>query len=126
MPEMRELEAFEEAVRRAPAARAFVEETAGVATSVATESAPMRFDVGPQDAWLLALAALWQIVKIGIDHLRALSETKLVEQRIKIVEELAKSGGDKKAAEAIVEAQLSSIQSRAVNDSVLEDLKKLG
>lgn len=125
MPDLKELELFEEVVRRTPAVLAFAEDTARVVSNVPANGATRRFYVGPQDAWLLAVAALWQIVSIGIDHLRALSETKLAEQRIKMVEQLAKSGGDKQAAEAIVQAQLTSVRSRAVNDSVLQDLKKL-
>lgn len=75
--EMRELEAFEACVRGDDGLRTMLE---NVTRSVADEGerqSPLRLD--PMDGlWLVGLAGLWQVVKVGIQYLRGLSERQVV------------------------------------------------
>ena len=70
----RALEAFEASVLADDEVRRMLEDiTRSVAVEVQQQS-PRRLDVTAA-LWLVGLAGLWQLVKVGIHHLRGMSDT---------------------------------------------------
>ena len=75
--------------------------------------------------WLVGLASLWQVAKIGIHHLRGMSDASLLQKQIEIIAEVNALGYDEKHAAQVVERLLKSIRTRPDDDSVLKTLQKM-
>src|SRR5574341_98401 len=114
--EMRELEAFEVRVRADDGLRAMLE---NVTCSVADEGerqSSLRV-IDPTDGlWLVALAGLWQVVKVGIQYLRGLSEMQVLGKRLEIIARVKELGFDEKHAVQMVERLLKDIRARSEDD----------
>lgn len=124
MIDMRELEAFETRVRAEDCLRAMLEDvTRSVADEVESQS---RTRLDPTAGlWLVGLVALWQIVKVGIQHLRGMSEVKVLEQQVAVIAEVKALGYDEKHAIQVVERLLKGIRTRPDDDTVLKALQKM-
>ena len=80
----RQLEAFEASVLADDEVRRMLEDiTHSVAVEVQQQS-PTRVDV-TMGLWLVGLASLWQLVKVGIHYLRGLSDTALLQKQVEVV-----------------------------------------
>jgi hypothetical protein len=78
----RELEAFEAKVLADDEVRRMLEDAAcGVAIEAPPQS-PTRVDP-TLGLWLVGLTALWQLAKIGIHHLRGMSDSAVLQQQAK-------------------------------------------
>jgi hypothetical protein len=83
----RELESFEARVLADDEVRRMLEDaTRGVAVEAPPQS-PTRVDptIG---AWLVGLAALWQLAKVGIHHLRGMSDTTVLQKQFEVIAEV--------------------------------------
>jgi hypothetical protein len=119
-----ELEAFEASVLADDEVRSMLEEiTRSVAVEVEQQS-PRRLDA-TAGLWLVGLAALWQLVKVGIHHLRGVNDTTALRKQIEVIAEVKVLGYDEKQAVKVVERLFKSIRTRPDDDSVLKTLQKM-
>ena len=117
MIEMLELEAFEARVRADDALCTMLEDiTRSVAVEVPQQS-PLRLDM-TAGLWLVGLAGLWQLAKVGIQHLRGMSETAVLQQQVRVIAEVQALGCDEKHATQVVERLLKGIRTRPDDDAV--------
>jgi hypothetical protein len=120
----RELEAFEASVLADDKVRSMLEEiTRSVAVEVEQQS-PRRLDA-TAGLWLVGLAALWQLIKVGIHHLRGMSDTTALRKQIEVIAEVKALGYDEKQAIQVVERLFKSIRTRPDDDSGLKTLQKM-
>ena len=120
----RELEAFEVSVLADDEVRRMLEDiTQSVAVEVQQQS-PTRVDV-TMGLWLVGLAGLWQLVKVGINHVRGMSDTAVLQQQVEVVAEVKALGYDEKQAAQVVERLLKGIRTRPDDDTVLKTLQKM-
>ena len=119
-----ELEAFEASVLADDEVRCMLEDiTSSVAVEVQQQS-PVRLDV-TAGLWLVGLAGLWQLAKVGIQHLRGMSDAILLQKQIEVIAEVKALGYDEKQAAQVVERLLKTIRTRPDDDSVLKTLQKM-
>ena len=124
MIDRRELEAFEASVIADDEVRRMLEDvTHSVAVEVQQQS-PTRVDV-TLGLWLVGLASLWQLGKVGIHHLRGMSDTTVLQKQVEVVAEVKALGYDEKQAAQVVERLLKGIRTRPDDDSVLKALPKM-
>jgi hypothetical protein len=120
----RELEAFEASVLADDEVRRMLEDiTHSVAVEVQQQS-PTRIDV-TMGLWLVGLAGLWQLAKVGIQHLRGMSDTAVLQKQVAVIAEVKALGYDEKQAAQVVERLLKGIRTRTDDDSVLKALQKM-
>jgi len=120
----RELEAFEASVLADDEVRRLLEDiTSSVAVEVTPQS-PRRVDVTAA-LWLVGLVSLWQLVKVGIHHLRGMSDTAVLQQQVAVLAEVQALGYDEKHATQVVERLLKGIRTRSDDDSMLKALQKM-
>jgi hypothetical protein len=120
----RELEAFEASVLADDKVRSMLEEiTRSVAVEVEQQS-PRRLDA-TAGLWLVGLAALWQLIKVGIHHLRGMRDTTALRKQIEVIAEVKALGYDEKQAIQVVERLFKSIRTRPDDDSGLKTLQKM-
>jgi hypothetical protein len=120
----RELEAFEASVLADDEVRSMLEDiTRSVAVEVQQQSA-RRLDVTAA-LWLVGVAGLWQLVKVGIHHLRGMSDTSMLQKQIEVVAEVKALGYEEKQTTQVVERLLKGIRKRPDDDSVLKTLQKM-
>jgi len=120
----RELEAFETRVLADDEVRRMLEDiTHSVAVEVQQQS-PTRVDV-MMGLWLVGLASLWQLAKVGIQHLRGMSDTAVLQKQVAVIAEVKALGYDEKQAAQVVERLLKGIRTRPNDDSVLKALQKM-
>jgi hypothetical protein len=120
----RELEAFEASVLADDEVRRMLEDvTHSVAVEVPQQS-PTRVDV-TMGLWLVGLAGLWQLAKVGIHHLRGMSDTAVLQKQVEVVAEVKVLGYDEKQAAQVVERLLKSIRTRPDDDTALKALQKM-
>jgi len=121
----RELEAFEAGVLVDDEVRRLLEDaTLGVAVEVPQQS-PTRVDP-VLGLWLVGLAALWLLTKVGIQHLRGMSDAAVLQKEVEVIAEVKAFGFDEKQAAQVVERLLKGIRTRPDDDSVLKTLQKMG
>jgi hypothetical protein len=119
----RELEAFEASVLTDDEVRRMLEDiTWSVAVEVQQQSST-RLDVTVA-LWLVGLAGLWQLAKIGIHHLRGMSDIAVLQKQVEVIAEVKALGYDEKHAAQVVERLFKSIRTRPDDDSVLKTLQK--
>jgi hypothetical protein len=119
----RELEAFEASVLADDEVRRLLEDiTSSVAVEVAPQSPQRDVTLG---LWLLGLAVLWLLAKVGIRHLRGMSDTAVLQQQVEVIAEVKALGYDEKHAAQVVERLLKGIRTRSDDDSVFKALLKL-
>ena len=120
----RELEAFEASILADDEVRRMLEDiTRSVAVEVQQQS-PVRLDL-TAGLWLVGLAGLWQLAKVGIQHLRGMSDAILLQKQIEVIAEVKALGYDEKQAAQVVERLLKGIRKRPDDDSVLKTLQKM-
>ena len=124
MIDRRELEAFEASVIADDEVRRMLEDvTHSVAVEVQQQS-PTRIDV-TMGLWLVGLAGLWQLAKVGIQHLRGMSDTAVLQKQVAVIAEVKALGYDEKQAAQVVERLLKGIRMWPDDDSVLKALQKM-
>jgi hypothetical protein len=120
----RELEAFEASVLADDEVRRMLEDiTHSVAVEVQQQS-PTRIDV-TMGLWLVGLAGLWQLAKVGIQHLRGMSDTAVLQKQVAVIAEVKALGYDEKQAAQVVERLLKGIRTRPDDDTALKALQKM-
>jgi hypothetical protein len=120
----RELEVFEASILADDEVRRMLEDiTRSVAVEVQQQS-PVRLDV-TAGLWLVGLAGLWQLAKVGIQHLRGMSDTAVLQKQVEVVAEVKALGYDEKQAAQVVERLLKLIRTRPDDDTVLKALHKM-
>jgi hypothetical protein len=119
-----ELEAFEASVLADDEVRRMLEDiTHSVAVEVQQQS-PTRVDV-TMGLWLVGLASLWQLAKVGIHHLRGMSDIIVLQKQVEVIAEVKTLGCDEKQATQLVERLLKGIRTRSDDDMVLKTLQKM-
>ncbi len=73
---------------------------------------------------LVAVAALWQLVSIGIETLRRMSENATVERRVELIRQLQAMGYERQAP-FIVDRLLKEMRERPADDPVLKALVRM-
>ena len=120
----RELEAFEASVLADDEVRRLLEDvTSSVAVEVEPQS-PRRVDVAA-GLWLVGLMRLWQLAKVGIQHVRGMSETTVLQRQVAVLAEVKALGYDEKLAAQVVERLLKGIRTRPDDDAVSKALQKM-
>jgi hypothetical protein len=120
----RELEVFEASILADNEVRHMLEDvTHSVAVEVQQQSLT-RVDV-TLGLGLVGLASLWQLAKVGIQHLRGLSDTAVLQKQIEVIAEVKALGYDEKQTTQVVERLLKLIRTRPDDDSVLKALQKM-
>jgi hypothetical protein len=120
----RELEAFEASILADDEVRRMLEDITRTVAVEGQQQSPVRLDVTGA-LWLVGLAGLWQLVKVGIQHLRGMSDVILLQKQIEVIAEVKALGYDEKQAAQVVERLLKSIRTRPDDDSVLKTLQKM-
>ena len=124
MIDRRELEAFEASVLADDEVRGMLQDiTHSLAVEVRQQS-PTRVDV-MMGLWLVGLASLWQLAKVGIHHLRGLSDTAVLQKQVEVIAEVKALGCDEKQAAQVVERLLKGIRTRPDDDAVSKALQKI-
>ena len=118
MIDMRELEAFEANVQADDDVRQMLEEITRDAAGEVPPEAVTKADpvLGLS---IVALAGLWLLLKVGINHLRGMSDAQILDQEIDKIGKLKELGYDEKQAAAVVQRLLKRIRTRPDDDSVL-------
>jgi len=120
----RELEAFEASVLADDEVRRMLEDiTRSVAVEMQQQS-PRRVDV-TMGLWLVGLASLWQLAKVGIHHLRGMSDTAVLQKQVEVIAKMKALGFDEKQAAQWVERLRKLIRTRPDDDSMLKALQKM-
>jgi hypothetical protein len=119
----RELEAFEASVLADDEVRRMLEDVTH-SVAEAQQQSPTRVDV-TMGLWLVGLAGLWQLAKVGIQHLRGMSDTAVLQKQVEVVAEVKALGYDEKQAAQVVERLLKLIRTRPDDDTVLKALHKM-
>ena len=70
---------------------------------------------------LVAVAALWKLVSVGIDALRRMSEDVTVQRRLQLIRQLQEMGYERQAP-FIVDRLLKEMRERPADDPVLKKL----
>jgi metal-dependent HD superfamily phosphatase/phosphodiesterase len=120
----RELEAFEASVLADDEVRRMLEDITHSVAVQAQQQSPTRIDV-TMGLWLIGLAGLWQLAKVGIHHLRGLSDTAVLQKQVEVIAEVKTLGYDEKQAAQVVERLLKLIRTRPDDDTVLKALQKM-
>jgi hypothetical protein len=121
----RELEAFEASVLADDEVRCMLEDITHSVAMEVEQQTPTRVDV-TMGLWLVGLVSLWQLVKVGIHHLRGLSDTAVLQKQVEVVAEVKKTlKSDEKQAAQMIERLLKSIRTRPDDDTVLKALQKM-
>ncbi len=124
MIDRRGLEAFETSVLADDEVRRMLEDiTHSVAVELQQQS-PTRVDV-TLGMWLVGLASLWLLAKVGIHHLRGMSDTAVLQTQVEVIAEVKALGYDEKHAAQVVERLLKGIRTRPDDDSMLKALQKM-
>ena len=124
MIDRRGLEAFETSVLADDEVRRMLEDiTHSVAVEIQQQS-PTRVDV-TLGMWLVGLASLWLLAKVGIHHLRGMSDTAVLQTQVEVIAEVKALGYDEKQTTQVVERLLKSIRTRPDDDSMLKALQKM-
>ncbi len=119
-----EIEAFQSNIRSVPEIMALVN---GVAEDAEVEeaTAPTRFaDPLSASLSLVAAAALWKLLNVGIDTLRRMSENAALEKRIQLIRELQEMDYGRQAP-LIVGGLLEDMRERHEDDPVLKKLTEI-
>lgn len=124
MIDRRELAAFEASVIADDAVRRMLEDITGSVAVEGQPQSPTRVDV-TLGLWLVGLASLWLLAKVGIHHLRGMSETAVLQKQVEVIAQVKALGYDEKHATQVVERLLKNIRTRPDDDSVLKTLQKL-
>jgi hypothetical protein len=80
----RGLEAFEASILADDEVRRMLEDITRSVAVEAQQQSPTHLDV-MAGLWLLGLAALWQPVKVGIHHLRSMSDTTVLQKQVEVI-----------------------------------------
>ena len=119
-----ELEVFEASVLADDEVRRMLEDVTHSVAEEVQQQAPIRVDV-TMGLWLVGLASLWQLAKVGIQHLRGMSDTAVLQKQVAVIAEVKALGYDEKQAAQVVERLLKGIRTRTDDDSVLKALQKM-
>lgn len=124
MPLPTEIETFQTNIQSVPEIMALVN---GVAEDAEFQesTAVMRFgDPLSAGLSLVAVAALWKLLSVGIGALRRMSEDATVERRIQLIRQLQEMGYERQAP-FIVDRLLNQMRERPEDDPVLKNLTEM-
>ncbi len=123
MPLPDEIETFQADIRSVPEIMALVD---GVAEDAEFQesTAGTRFDPTSVGLSLVAVAALWNLLSVGIDTLRTMSEDATAQRRIQLIRELQEMGYERQAP-FIVDRLLKEMRDRPEDDPVLKKLTEM-
>jgi len=120
----RELETFEASVLADDEVRCMLEDITHSVVVEVQQQSPTRVDV-TLGMWLVGLASLWLLAKVGIHHLRGMSDTAVLQTQVEVIAEVKALGYDEKHAAQVVERLLKGIRTRPDDDSMLKALQKM-
>lgn len=75
--------------------------------------------------WLVGLAGLWLLVKVGVNRLRGINEAAALAKQVEVIARLKELGYDEKQAAKVVENLLKGLRTRPDDDAILQKLQKL-
>ncbi len=119
-----EIETFQTNIQSIPEIRALVDSVAEDADFEESMTGTRVVDPLSAGLSLVAVAALWKLVSIGIDRLRQMNENAILQQRIQCIRELQDMGYERQAP-FIVDRMLKEIRERPADDSVLKKLVQM-
>ena len=124
MTQPNDIEQFQAKIQSMPEIKAIVDNVVEEAEFQESTS-PTRF-VDPLSASLslVAAAALWKLLSVGIDTLRLMTETIITKRRIQLIAELQAMGYERQAP-LIVDRLLREMRTRPENDPVLKKLTQM-
>lgn len=119
-----EIETLEARIQAEPEILAFLNDLVEDA-EIAEAMRPLRLgDPLSASLSLVAAAALWKLLSVGIDTLRRMSEAAAVERWIELLRELQEMGYQRQA-DVILKRLFEEIRKRPADDSVLKKLTRL-
>ena len=123
MPLPTEIETFQTNIQTVPEIMALMD---GVAEDAEFQesTAGTRFDPTSVGLSLVAIAALWKLLNVGIDTLRRMSEDATAQRRIQLIRELQEMGYERQAP-FIVDRLLKEMRERPEDDPVLKKLTEM-
>ena len=124
MPLATEIETFQTNIQNVPDIMAIVEGTAEDAEFQELMEGTRISDPVSASLALVAVVALWQLLRIGIGALRRMSQDATVKQRIQLIGQLQEMGYERQAP-FIVDRLLKEIRERPEDDPVVKKLTKM-
>jgi hypothetical protein len=117
-----ELEAFQTKIRSVPEVEGLLDQVAQDA-SVQEMTAPQR-DPATVALSLVAAAALWKLLSVGIDSLRSMSHDATLQRRIAMIRDLQQLGYGRQAP-FILERLQKELRERPDDDPILKALASI-
>jgi hypothetical protein len=118
-----ELEVFQTQLRSAPEVETLVDKIAQEA-SLHAMTTGQRADPGTVALSLVAAAALWKLLSVGIATLRSMADDATLHRRIAMIRDLQELGYDRQAP-FILERLHHELRERPEDDPVLKALIKI-
>jgi hypothetical protein len=118
-----ELEVFQTQLRSAPEVETLVDKIAQEA-SLHAMTTGQRADPGTVALSLVAAAALWKLLSVGIATLRSMADDATLHRRIAMIRDLQELGYDRQAP-FILERLHRELRERPEDDPVLKALIKI-
>jgi len=119
-----DIETFQTNIQSVPEIMALVDGVAEEAEFQESTAATRFGDPLSVSLSLVAVAALWKLLGVGIGVLRRMGEDATVERRIQLIRELAELGYERQAP-LIVDRLLEEIRERPEDDPVLKKLTEM-
>ena len=119
-----DIESFQTNIQSVPEIMALVDGVAEEAEFQESTAATRFGDPLSVSLSLVAVAALWKLLGVGIGVLRRMGEDATVERRIQLIRELAELGYERQAP-LIVDRLLEEIRERPEDDPVLKKLTEM-
>lgn len=116
-----EIETFQTTIQSAPEIRALVEGVVEEAEFQESMAGKRFGDPLSAGLSLVAIAALWKLLNVGIDALRRMSEDATLERRTRLIGQLQAMGYERQAP-FIVDRLLKELRARPADDPVLKKL----
>lgn len=120
---MHPFDRFDRLVRDDAELASYLQDLAGDALGGEELETPQRYISGAEVALVVAAYGVWSLLKIGVDHLRGLSEAVLAEKRAELVGDLHRDLGiSPEKAEPVVTRIYKDIRERSSDDPILKKL----
>ena len=121
-----ELEKFETAIRGDAELSAIIDRAAAAGEEQRKEAAKHRMMGAGTALGLICVVALWKLAKVGIDHLRRMSENAALEKRMEIARQVvAETGASLAEVIAAIESLMKDIKTRDDADAVTEAIMRM-
>lgn len=124
MPLPDDIETFQSSLQSQPELMELLDAVSADAAFQESLNATRAIDPLSASLSLVAVAALWRLLKVGIDTLRHMSEDATLKRRVEIIGQLQQAGYQREAP-LIVDRLLKEMRDRPADDPLLKKLIEL-